>query len=218
MSPSRKATFVTTRRANNPVPRKAVLSDAVSCGDASSVIDSKWIHAPVPFEAEGIQQGKSEMEGRAMKHRDVESAMATLPRSYRALFAAFPLRPITSDSLYDRAARMIHSLAIREGSLDAGEEAYLEILEMLVERYDRQRHPMDADDVSPTQVLRVLVEQAGMNVTELGQLLGSKGAASELLSGKRKEPSKAQIARLCDRFKVDAALFLLAVKKSANAA
>jgi antitoxin component HigA of HigAB toxin-antitoxin module len=64
----------------------------------------------------------------------------------------------------------------------------------------------------------MLVEQAGMSVTELGTLLGSKGAASELLSGKRKEPSKAQIAKLTARFKVDAGVFLLPARRSANAA
>ena len=64
----------------------------------------------------------------------------------------------------------------------------------------------------------MLVEQAEMSVTELGELLGSKGAASELLSGKRKEPSKSQIARLCARFKVDAGVFLLPVKIPADAA
>jgi antitoxin component HigA of HigAB toxin-antitoxin module len=63
--------------------------------------------------------------------------------------------------------------------------------------------------VFDTQVLKTLVEQAGMTVTDLGELLGSKGAASELLSGKRKEPSKAQIAKLCARFKVGANAFLL---------
>jgi len=50
------------------------------------------------------------------------------------------------------------------------------------------------------------------------KLLGSKGAASELLSGKRKEPSKAQIAKLCARFKVDAGTFLLPAGTPANAA
>ena len=40
----------------------------------------------------------------------------------------------------------------------------------------------------------------------------------ELLSGKRKEPSKAQIARLCHRFKVDAGAFLLPPRAPANAA
>ena len=64
----------------------------------------------------------------------------------------------------------------------------------------------------------MLVEQADMSVTELGELLGSKGAASELLSGRRKEPSKAQIGKLCARFKVDAGAFLLGVGKRSDAA
>ena len=96
--------------------------------------------------------------------------------------------------------------------------AYLEVLEGLAERFDKERYPIDTSGVSPTRALRMLVEQAGMSVTELGRLLGSKGAASELLSGKRKEPSKSQIARLAARFKVDAGLFLLPKAKRAKAA
>jgi len=145
-------------------------------------------------------------------------AIAGLPASYLELMGEFPLRPIRSGAEYDRAAKVVHRLALREGKLDEGEEAYLEVVESLVERYDNQQAPLYAQDVSPTRALRMLVEQAGMSVTELGELVGSKGAASELLSGKRKEPSKAQIARLCARFKVDASLFLLPPKTRASAA
>lgn len=154
-----------------------------------------------------------------MKNRaaSIPPAVAALPRSYLALMGEFPLRPIKSGAEYDRAARIIHRLALREGQLNKGEEAYLEVLEALVERYDRVHHPIDAA-VSPTRALRILVEQASMTVTELGAILGSKGAASELLSGKRKEPSKSQIARLCARFKVDASAFLLPAKAPADAA
>jgi antitoxin component HigA of HigAB toxin-antitoxin module len=129
--------------------------------------------------------------------------------------AEFPPRLIRSGAEYDRAARIVHRLALREGRLDAGEQAYLDVIELLVERYDRDHHPIDIDRVSPTQALQMLVEQAGMSVSELGDLLGSKGAASELLSGKRKEPSKAQIRKLCSRFKVDAGVFLLPSKADA---
>jgi HTH-type transcriptional regulator / antitoxin HigA len=157
-----------------------------------------------------------------MKNRDnssrISAVLAALPKSYLNLMAELPLRPITSPAEYERAARIVHRLGLREGDLDAGQEAYLEVLEALVERYDQERHPIDIDNISPTRVLRMLVEQAGMSVTELGRLLGSKGAASELLSGKRKEPSKAQIARLCARFKVDASVFLLPVCLPAKAA
>jgi len=146
------------------------------------------------------------------------SSIARLPKSYLALLREFPLVPITTAAQYDRAAKIIHRLALRDTGLDAGEEAYLEVLETLVDRYDRDHAPIDVDDVSPTRLLRMLVEQAGMTVTELGELLGSKGAASELLSGKRKEPSKSQIAKLCARFKVDASAFLLPAPAAAHAA
>jgi HTH-type transcriptional regulator/antitoxin HigA len=148
----------------------------------------------------------------------VPAGVAALPKGYLALLGEFPLRPIRSDAEYDRAAGVVHRLALREARLDAGEEAYLEVLEGLVERYDRAHHAIDADGVTPTEALRMLVAQAGMSVTELGDLLGSKGAASELLSGRRREPSKAQIAKLCTRFKVAADVFLLPAKTPADAA
>jgi antitoxin component HigA of HigAB toxin-antitoxin module len=149
---------------------------------------------------------------------NIPAALSALPDSYLALMGEFPLRPIRNGAEYDRAARIVHRLALHEGQLDSGEEAYLEVLEGLIERYDREHDAIDTDDVTPTAALRMLVEQAGMSVTELGKLLGSKGAASELLSGKRKEPSKTQIAKLCARFKVDAQVFLLPVEIPANAA
>jgi antitoxin component HigA of HigAB toxin-antitoxin module len=148
----------------------------------------------------------------------IRLALLALPESYLALLAEFPLRPIRKGTEYARAAKIIHRLALREGDLDSGEESYLEVLEGIVERYDLEHNPINTDEVSPTRALRMLVEQAGMTVTELGKLLGSKGAASELFSGKRKEPSKAQIAKLCARFKVNPGAFLLRSKPPADAA
>lgn len=140
---------------------------------------------------------------------EIPVAVAMLPPSYLALMGEFPLRPIRNGREYERASKLVHRLALREDDLEECEEAYLEVLEGLVERYDIQHNPINASAISPTRMLRILVQQAGMTVSELGELLGSKGAASELLSGKRKEPSKSQIAKLCARFKVDAGAFLL---------
>jgi antitoxin component HigA of HigAB toxin-antitoxin module len=160
------------------------------------------------------------MEKRALKSKTgpIPPAVAALPKGYLALLGQFPLLPIKSPAEYDRAAAMVHHLAMRKAKLNAGEEAYLEVLEGLLEQYDSKHNPINVDGVSPTRVLRMLVEQANMTVTELGELIGSKGAASELLSGKREEPSKAQIARLCARFKVNADVFLLSATTRANAA
>jgi len=157
------------------------------------------------------------MKNRNMTSR-IPAAVAALPASYLALMGEFPLRPIKNGAEYARAAKIIDRLALKDSRLDSGEAAYLEVLEGLIERYDLEHHAIDVDRVTPTQALRMLVEQAGMTVTELGELIGSKGAASELLSGKRKEPSKAQIAKLCARFKVEAGAFLLPIKTPANAA
>ncbi len=160
------------------------------------------------------------MERGAMKKRkkQIPGTVASLPGSYLDLMGEFALRPIRSGAECSRATKIVHRLALQEGKLDQGEECYLEVLEGLIERYEQQRYPIDTNHITPTRTLRVLVEQAGMSVTELGELIGSKGAASELLSGKRKEPSKAQIAKLCARFKVDASVFLLPAKVPANAA
>jgi antitoxin component HigA of HigAB toxin-antitoxin module len=149
---------------------------------------------------------------------NVPRSLSAMGKSYLSLLGELPLCPIRNSSEYERAAKIVGRLALREGDLDAGEEAYLEVLEGLIERYDREHYPISAGGLTPTQALRVLVKQASMSITELGKLLGSKGAASELLSGKRKEPSKAQIARLCARFRVDAGAFLLPAKRPAHAA
>jgi antitoxin component HigA of HigAB toxin-antitoxin module len=161
------------------------------------------------------------MERRFMNTRHsakISTGLGALPESYLALMSEFPLRPIKNGGEYDRAAAIVHRLALREENLDPGEESYLEVMEGLLERYDRDHFAINIVDVTPTQALKILVEQAGMTITELGELLGSKGAASELLSGKRKEPSKSQITKLCDRFKVDAGLFLRRVKSPSDAA
>src|SRR6266446_2454361 len=86
-----------------------------------------------------------------------------LPESYLRLIAEFPLRPIGNTAECERATKIVHRLALREGELHEGEEAYLEVLEGLVERYESEHFAMNLDDVSPTRVLRMLVEQGGMS-------------------------------------------------------
>jgi antitoxin component HigA of HigAB toxin-antitoxin module len=51
------------------------------------------------------------------------------------------------------------------------------------------------------------MDEHGMTVSDLGRVIGSKGNASEILSGKR-QLSKAQMFKLADHFGVQAGLFL----------
>jgi HTH-type transcriptional regulator/antitoxin HigA len=127
---------------------------------------------------------------------------------YLRLVAELPLRPIRSAGEYDAAVAMLDRLAVRE-EMTRGERDYLDALTLFVEAYDEAQDEAGdvASDVTPVEMLKALMEHRGMTAKELGALLGSKAAASEILNGKR-GISKRQIAKLAAHFRVDAGVFL----------
>src|SRR5687767_12339624 len=124
---------------------------------------------------------------------------------YLRLVRAFPLRPLRGDKDYGAAAAMLDRLVGRP-DLTSGQKDYLAALTTFVEAYDREHHPLD-DAPPPLETLKALMEHAGMNTTALGQVLGSKGVASEILNGRR-AMSKSHMLKLARRFNVDPGLFL----------
>lgn len=130
---------------------------------------------------------------------------------YLELIHEFPLRPIRSKAAYRQAARIIDRLAeVDEGKLPRDEQDYLDTLSLLVVEYDRA-HAIPAEPVDPITLLKHLMGESGMTVTALGDVLGSKSVASEVLHGKR-SLSKANIVRLADHFRLDASAFLPAAE------
>jgi len=128
--------------------------------------------------------------------------------TYLALIDQMPLRPLRSERDYDRAAVVLDRLAIRqEGSLDQGEQDYLDTLTMLVEAFDRERHRLAAKKLDPLAAIKYLMEESGMTQASLGRLLGSRAMASLILNGHR-GLSKGHIRKLAGHFKVSAELFL----------
>lgn len=117
----------------------------------------------------------------------------------------FPLRPIRDDAEYDRAAAVLASFVLRD-DLTADEQDYFEVLTMIVRAYDDEAWPRDPDDRSPLKRLKSLMETSGMTPAGLGDVLGSRPAASMVLSGQR-ELSKNHIRRLADHFKMSPAHF-----------
>ena len=119
----------------------------------------------------------------------------------------FPLKAIKSEPQHDQAVEVLARLSVR-GGLDQGEVEYIEALAKLIgdyesgsaQRFRRARH-------SPLDLLRFLMAESRMTVTKLGELLGSLGVASEILSGKG-ELSKNHIRGLARHFHVDPGLFL----------
>jgi HTH-type transcriptional regulator/antitoxin HigA len=130
--------------------------------------------------------------------------------AYLALIGAFPLRPLRSDRDYDAAVLVLDTLAVRpEGSLEPGEQDYLDTLTMLVEAYDREHYEMAATPGEPLTMLKYLMSESGMTQSGLGRLLGNRALASLILNGHR-QLSKSHIRKLANHFKVSPALFLQA--------
>jgi HTH-type transcriptional regulator/antitoxin HigA len=130
--------------------------------------------------------------------------------AYLALIDLFPLRPLRGERDYDAAVRVLDTLAVRpEGSLDPGEQDYLDTLTMLVEAYDREHHDVAPEPRDPLAMLKYLMQESGMTQADLGRLLGNRALASLILHGHR-QLSKSHIRKLADHFKVSPALFLQA--------
>jgi HTH-type transcriptional regulator/antitoxin HigA len=140
----------------------------------------------------------------ATTSRSTRARRASAADDYLELVRQFPLRPLRSDREYLQAARILDGLVLRD-DLTRGESDYLDALTRFVEDYDDSKHPAEQFAATPREVLRHLMEQRSMNTSDLGRLIGSKGVASEILSGKR-ELSKSQIKRLSNHFGISPAL------------
>ena len=115
------------------------------------------------------------------------------------------------------APRVIHSERELEAYTDAlfeltsiqrptrAEREAIELLTLLVERYEREHYPIPSAD--PVSVVRLLIEQQGLTQRDLIPEFGTESAVSMFLSGQRKL-TVAQIRKLAARFKLPADLFV----------
>lgn len=129
------------------------------------------------------------------------------PDLYLKLVRQQPLKPIRSDAEKQQAVRQAVRLSGRETPLDAGERDYLDTLYVLLDAYEAKTLPMSRQKLHGTPALKFLMAEAGLSVSDVGRIIGSQPATSEILTGRR-ELSKAHIRRLADHFKVSPALFL----------
>jgi HTH-type transcriptional regulator/antitoxin HigA len=112
-------------------------------------------------------------------------------------------RPIRTEDEHARLTEVLLGLDERE-DLSPEEEALAEVLTLLIEDYEGKFHPLP--NISPNESLKALMEERGLKHKDIWPILGNKGAASEILSGKR-SISKAQAKRLADFFRVPIDIF-----------
>jgi HTH-type transcriptional regulator/antitoxin HigA len=140
-----------------------------------------------------------------MSNTLTKNSFRRLPKTYAALVATLPPRPIHDDVDLANAAEMIDRLAGFE--LNADQEDYLEAISTFVEAYEAERFPIDDSSITPLEALKALVAGHGMTASDLGRLLGNRTLGAAILAGRR-DMSKAHIKKLAEHFKVEPGLFL----------
>ena len=112
----------------------------------------------------------------------------------------FPLASIQSDEHLAEAQRVMDGLLAR-GTLDTGEETYLDALSDLVGSYEDEYHAIEP--ASDADMLRHLMEAKGVSQMQLSRDTGlPKSTISEVLAGK-KPFSRKLIHVLSGYFQVD---------------
>jgi HTH-type transcriptional regulator / antitoxin HigA len=128
----------------------------------------------------------------------------TAPASYLDLVRAFPLKSVRDDVEHAAAQAVLDELLRRE--LDAGEQDYLDALSDLIERYEREAHPMP--DAEEGAVLEVLMEGRKLSQSQLAREAGiPQSTISAVLAGTR-TLTRDNILKLARYFGVNPGVFL----------
>ncbi len=78
---------------------------------------------------------------------------------------------------------VVEKLMEKGENLSPEEEKLLRLFAMLIEDFEKQHYHLE--EAEPLEVLQHLMEARDVKPTHLWELFGSKGVASEVLSGKR---------------------------------
>jgi len=118
-----------------------------------------------------------------------------------------PPQAITDEVQYENTLRMIDRL-MASGKLTKGQAIYLETLVQLVQAYEAEHHPVDTSHIGGIDSLKHLLEQCGMNASDLARLLGvHPSMGSKILKGQR-SLTVDHLRKLSKRFKVSPQLLM----------
>jgi HTH-type transcriptional regulator/antitoxin HigA len=132
--------------------------------------------------------------------------MSTVLANPAEMIAQGAPRVIHNDAELEEYAEALFQLTAQENPSPVELEA-IELLTMLVERYEREHYPIPSAD--PVSVVRFLIEKQGLTQRDLIPQFGSESAVSMFLSGQRRL-TVGQVRKLAARFKLPAGVFLAA--------
>ena len=107
------------------------------------------------------------------------------------------IKPIRSPE--DLSAALLRMEQLWGAEIDSPEGDELEILALLIEKYEEQYFPMPPSD--PIEAIKFRMDQQGLTPRDLEPFIGTSGRVSEVLNRKRKL-SLAMIKRLHDGLRI----------------
>jgi HTH-type transcriptional regulator / antitoxin HigA len=125
-------------------------------------------------------------------------------RYKRLLSRAMPVL-IETEQDNERLLAVVEKIIDRGDKTTPEEEKLLKLLVRLIEDFEERYYRIK--EATPLEVLRHLMEVRGVKQSQLWEVFGSKGIASEVLSGKR-GISKTHAKALASYFHVSANLFI----------
>jgi antitoxin component HigA of HigAB toxin-antitoxin module len=132
---------------------------------------------------------------------------AKTKETYLNLVRSFPLRAIRTEYEAVAANDILLKLVTSKPKLNAGEREYVEALTALIRQYESNRPHPELFKSSPLEILKHLMNETGMKISDLGRLIGHQATASQILKGER-ELSKTHVQKLAGHFNVSTDLFL----------
>jgi len=107
------------------------------------------------------------------------------------------IKPIKTEQDYENALERLE--VIFDAKPGSPEDDELEILGILIEKYEDQHYPIGLPD--PIEAIKFRMEQLGYNQNDLAKVIGLKSRASEILNKKRKLTLE-MIRQLHEHFKI----------------
>jgi HTH-type transcriptional regulator/antitoxin HigA len=92
------------------------------------------------------------------------------------------IAPIRNEKDYQNALKRLELIFDAKKGSEKGDE--LEILSILIDRYENENFPIGMPD--PIEAIKFRMEQMGMKQKDLAEVVGFKSRVSEILNKKRK--------------------------------
>ena len=106
---------------------------------------------------------------------------------------------LKTEQEYNEACERVYTLINSSGNAiepNSTEGEEIELLSLLIEKYEREHYPISAPD--PIEAIKFRMEQMNLKQTDIAPLFGGKTRVSEVLNGKR--PLSLKMITLLNRY------------------